>query len=134
MYAIRSYYAGYEIAGIHGFGAIGGGYLAQIFSYWDGYTRPQELIAATPNPILLQLINSFGKYRVKYESLAYFQSIETVITSYSIHYTKLYDTLYSYVLSKQELDVNYQPIVSVSKQSIIGYESLLRTYFQGELT
>ncbi len=42
-------------------------------------------------------------------------------------------TLYSYVLSKQELDVNYQPIVSVSKQSIIGYESLLRTYFQGEL-
>ncbi len=69
---------GYEIAGIHGFGAIGGGYLAQIFSYWDGYTRPQELIAATPNPILLQLINSFGKYRVKYESLAYFQSIETI--------------------------------------------------------
>jgi phosphoglycerate dehydrogenase-like enzyme len=23
--------------GIHGFGAIGGGYVAQILSYWDGF-------------------------------------------------------------------------------------------------
>ncbi len=27
--------------GIHGFGAIGGGYIAQILSHWDGYTRPK---------------------------------------------------------------------------------------------
>ncbi len=40
--------------------------------------------------------------------------------------------LFSYVLDKQELDVHYQPIVSVSKRSVIGFESLLRTYFQGE--
>lgn len=66
----------FEIAGIHGFGAIGGGYLAQIFSHWDGYTRPQKIIGATRNPMLIQLINSLGKYRIKYESLAYFQTIE----------------------------------------------------------
>ncbi len=29
--------------GIHGFGAIGGGgYIAQILSHWDGYTRPKK--------------------------------------------------------------------------------------------
>ena len=69
---------GYEIAGIHGFGAIGGGYLAQIFTHWDGYTRPPEIIGATQNLGRRQLINSIGKYRVRYESLAFFQTIENV--------------------------------------------------------
>lgn len=50
----------YEVAGIHGFGAIGGGYLAQIFSYGDGYTRPHKLIGATRNPMIIQLVNSLG--------------------------------------------------------------------------
>ncbi len=68
----------YEIAGIHGFGAMGGGYLAQIFSHWDGYTRPQKIIGATRNQMIIQLVNSIGKYRVKYESLAYFQNIDNV--------------------------------------------------------
>jgi HAD superfamily hydrolase (TIGR01509 family) len=69
---------GYMVAGIHGFGAIGGGYLAQIFSHWDGYTRPRQIIGATSNQFMRQLINSLGKYQVKYEKLAYFQKIANV--------------------------------------------------------
>jgi len=69
---------GYHIVGIHGFGAIGGGYIAQIFSYWDGYTKPREIIGATNNNLIRQLVNGLGKYAVKYESLAYFQTIKNV--------------------------------------------------------
>lgn len=66
------------VAGIHGFGAIGGGYLAPIFSHWDGYTRPAQIIGATRNPLVLNLVNSLGKYRIKYESQAYFQTVSNV--------------------------------------------------------
>jgi HAD superfamily hydrolase (TIGR01509 family) len=69
---------GYSVVGIHGFGAIGGGYLAQIFSHWDGYTRPRQIIGATNDSLKRQLINALGKYQVKYESLAYFQNIANV--------------------------------------------------------
>lgn len=68
----------YEIVGIHGFGAIGGGYLAQIFSHWDGYTKPSKMIGATQSTMLIQLVNSLGKYSVAYESLAYDQQIEDI--------------------------------------------------------
>lgn len=64
--------------GIHGFGAIGGGYLAPIFSHWDGYTRPKQIIGATRNPLMISLVNSLGKYRIRYESQAYFQTITNV--------------------------------------------------------
>jgi len=66
------------VVGIHGFGAIGGGYLAQIFSHWDGYTRPCQIIGATTDNLKRKLINALGKYRVKYETLAYFQKITNV--------------------------------------------------------
>jgi HAD superfamily hydrolase (TIGR01509 family) len=69
---------GYTIAGIHGFGAIGGGYLAQIFSHWDGYTRPRQVIGATNNSLVRQLVNALGKYQVKYEKLAFFQTLANV--------------------------------------------------------
>lgn len=69
---------GYMKAGIHGFGAIGGGYLTQIFSHWDGYTRPREIIGATKKVVIKELVNSLGKFNVKYESKAYFQSISNV--------------------------------------------------------
>ena len=69
---------GYTVVGIHGFGAIGGGYLAQIFSHWDGYTRPRQIIGATNDSLICQLVNALGKYKVKYESLAYFQTISNV--------------------------------------------------------
>ena len=69
---------GHTVVGIHGFGAIGGGYLAQIFSHWDGYTRPRRIIGATSDSLIRQLINALGKYKVKYESLAYFQTITNV--------------------------------------------------------
>src|SRR5690606_15507105 len=65
-------------AGIHGFGAIGGGYLTQIFSHWDGYTRPAEIIGATGNSTLRELVNSFGKFNVHYGNLAFGQTIEHV--------------------------------------------------------
>ena len=65
-------------AGIHGFGAIGGGYLTQIFSHWDGYTRPMEIIGATRNVTLRELVNAFGKFHVHYSNLAFGQTIDHV--------------------------------------------------------
>lgn len=69
---------GYMIAGIHGFGAMGGGYLAQIFSHWDGYTRPQKIIGVTSNSLIRQLINALGRYQINYERIAFFQTISNV--------------------------------------------------------
>ncbi|MGE5187902.1 MAG: bifunctional mannitol-1-phosphate dehydrogenase/phosphatase [Betaproteobacteria bacterium] len=69
---------GYHTVGIHGFGAIGGGYLAQIFSHWDGYTRPRQIYGAANGGLVISLINALGKYRVKYESIAHFQTISNV--------------------------------------------------------
>ena len=51
--------------GIHGFGAIGGGYLTQVLSHWDGYTRPCEIIAAT-------------RSRMRYGASAFDQTIDNV--------------------------------------------------------
>lgn len=65
-------------AGIHGFGAIGGGYLAQIFSHWDGYVHPIEIIGATRDIYTRELINAYGKYSVLYESKAYLQTIRNI--------------------------------------------------------
>lgn len=65
-------------AGIHGFGAIGGGYLSQIFLHWDGYTRPEKITGASKNVLLKDLINSSGKYTIKYESIAYHQIIRGI--------------------------------------------------------
>ncbi|MDD3228670.1 MAG: HAD-IA family hydrolase [Oscillospiraceae bacterium] len=64
--------------GIHGFGAIGGGYLAQIFSYWDGYTRPSEIICSTLNSTTREIVNTFGKYNVHYGSSGQDQTIDHV--------------------------------------------------------
>lgn len=65
-------------AGIHGFGAIGGGYIAQIFSHWDGYTRPSRIIGATRNLNLRNMVNAFNSYHISYKSIAYEQSIRNV--------------------------------------------------------
>lgn len=64
--------------GIHGFGAVGGGYLAQIFSHWDGYTRPREIVAATSNRVLREAIGAFGRFSVGYGALAYDEAIDNV--------------------------------------------------------
>ncbi|MBP7567808.1 MAG: HAD-IA family hydrolase [Burkholderiaceae bacterium] len=63
-------------AGIHGFGAMGGGYLAQVFSHWDGYTRPAEIVASTGSRLLREAVEAFGQYSVRYGSLAFDQAIE----------------------------------------------------------
>lgn len=63
-------------AGIHGFGAMGGGYLAQVFSHWDGYTRPAQIIASTGNALLREAITAFGKYSVRYGSHAFDQTVQ----------------------------------------------------------
>ncbi|MFA6866755.1 MAG: HAD-IA family hydrolase [Clostridia bacterium] len=70
--------SGYIRAGIHGFGAIGGGYLTQVFNHWDGYTRPFEIVGATRNASLRKLINAYGNFDVKYGSVAYTQNIRNV--------------------------------------------------------
>ncbi|NLF88090.1 HAD-IA family hydrolase [Candidatus Bathyarchaeota archaeon] len=69
---------GYMVAGIHGFGAMGGGYLAQVFSHWDGYTRPKQIIGVTSNNHIRRIVNTLGKYQVGYERLAFFQTIANI--------------------------------------------------------
>jgi len=64
--------------GIHGFGAIGGGYLTQIFSHWDGYTRPCEIIAATRSRMLRETISAFGRFSVRYGATSFDQTIENM--------------------------------------------------------
>jgi HAD superfamily hydrolase (TIGR01509 family) len=64
--------------GIHGFGAIGGGYLTQVFSHWDGYTRPYEIIAATRSRMLRETVSAFGRYSVRYGATSFDQTIENV--------------------------------------------------------
>lgn len=65
-------------AGIHGFGAMGGGYLTQVFSHWDGYTRPCEIIGVTGDQLLHDAINAFGKFSVRYGKHAFDQTIDHV--------------------------------------------------------
>ncbi|EKT4567531.1 HAD-IA family hydrolase [Pseudomonas sp. DCB_CB] len=64
--------------GIHGFGAIGGGYLTQVFSHWDGYTRPREIIAATRSRMLRESVSAFGRYSVRYGATSFDQTIDNV--------------------------------------------------------
>ncbi len=64
--------------GIHGFGAIGGGYIAQILSHWDGYTRPKRMLASTRNRLYLESVNSFGSYSIRYGQSSYDERIENL--------------------------------------------------------
>ncbi|OTG79502.1 haloacid dehalogenase [Acinetobacter sp. ANC 5054] len=64
--------------GIHGFGAIGGGYLAQVLSHWDGYTRPKKIYASTRNPLYRSAVNAFGTYSIRYGQLSYDERIENM--------------------------------------------------------
>ncbi|OTG88868.1 bifunctional mannitol-1-phosphate dehydrogenase/phosphatase [Acinetobacter sp. ANC 3813] len=64
--------------GIHGFGAIGGGYLAQIFSHWDGYTRPKRIYASTRNPLYQSAVNAFGAYSIRYGQMSFDERIDNV--------------------------------------------------------
>ncbi|KKW67365.1 HAD family hydrolase [Lampropedia cohaerens] len=66
------------VVGIHGFGAIGGGYLAQVFSHWDGYVRPARIVGVTSNALYRGLVNHFGKYRVRYPHAAIDQTIDGI--------------------------------------------------------
>lgn len=66
------------VAGIHGFGAMGGGLLAQVFSHWDGYTRPREIIGVTGDAGLRDLVNALGRYTVRYGVQAFDQTISNV--------------------------------------------------------
>jgi len=64
--------------GIHGFGAIGGGYIAQILSHWDGYTKPRRIIASTRNSLFREAINAFGTYSIRYGQFSYDERIENM--------------------------------------------------------
>lgn len=64
--------------GIHGFGAIGGGYLAQVLSHWDGFTRPKRILASTRNRLYLESVNSFGSYSIRYGQSSYDERIENL--------------------------------------------------------
>ncbi|HWK50665.1 MAG TPA: hypothetical protein VNR40_12305, partial [Steroidobacter sp.] len=64
--------------GIHGFGAMGGGYLTQVFSHWDGYTRPCEIIGVTGDQLLRDAVNAFGKFSVRYGKHSFDQTIDHV--------------------------------------------------------
>lgn len=64
--------------GIHGFGAIGGGFMAQIMSHWDGYTRPKQIYASTHNPLYRSAVNAFGSYCIRYGQFSYDERIENM--------------------------------------------------------
>ena len=64
--------------GIHGFGAIGGGYIAQILSHWDGYTKPRKIIASTRNSLFREAVNAFGTYSIRYGQFSYDERIENM--------------------------------------------------------
>ncbi|MCJ8160766.1 bifunctional mannitol-1-phosphate dehydrogenase/phosphatase [Acinetobacter zhairhuonensis] len=64
--------------GIHGFGAIGGGYLAQILSHWDGYTRPKRILASTRNGLFREAVNAFGGYCIRYGQISHDESIQNM--------------------------------------------------------
>ncbi|EHU2142996.1 bifunctional mannitol-1-phosphate dehydrogenase/phosphatase [Acinetobacter baumannii] len=64
--------------GIHGFGAIGGGYIAQILSHWDGYTKPKCIIASTRNSLFREAVNAFGTYSIRYGQFSYDERIENM--------------------------------------------------------
>lgn len=64
--------------GIHGFGAIGGGYVAQILSHWDGYTKPKRIIASTRNSLFREAVNAFGTYSIRYGQFSYDERIENM--------------------------------------------------------
>lgn len=64
--------------GIHGFGAIGGGYIAQVLSHWDGYTRPKQIYASTRNPLYRSAVNTFASYSIRYGQLSYDERIENI--------------------------------------------------------
>ncbi|MFE3838688.1 bifunctional mannitol-1-phosphate dehydrogenase/phosphatase [Pseudogemmobacter sonorensis] len=61
--------------GIHGFGAIGGGLLAQVFSHWDGYTRPSEIVGVTGDALTRELVNAVGRYTTRYDAHGFDQVI-----------------------------------------------------------
>ncbi|MQT71985.1 HAD family hydrolase, partial [Pseudomonas sp. FSL R10-0071] len=54
------------------------GYLTQIFSHWDGYTRPCEIIAATRSRMLRDTIQAFGRYSVRYGATSFDQTIDNL--------------------------------------------------------
>jgi len=71
--------------GIHGFGAIGGGYIAQILSHWDGYTKPKRIIASTRNSLFREAVNAFGTYSIRYGQFSYDERIENMTIVDSDH-------------------------------------------------
>nr|WP_275666336.1 HAD family hydrolase [Acinetobacter pittii] len=64
--------------GIHGFGAIGGGYIAQVLSHWDGYTKPNRIVASTRNSLFREAVNAFGTYSIRYGQFSYDERIENM--------------------------------------------------------
>lgn len=109
--------------GIHGFGAIGGGYLTQIFSHWDGYTRPVEIVGATRNSTLRELVNAFGKFNVHYENLAFDQTITNV---------RLIDILDEAEMKKMYVESEIiglsLPEAAIKQESVIIAKGLMERY------
>ena len=67
-----------HVVGIHGFGAIGGGYIAQVLSHWDGYTRPKQIYASTRNSLYRNSVNTFGGYSIRYGQHSHDERIDNI--------------------------------------------------------
>lgn len=112
--------------GIHGFGSIGGGYLAPIFSHWDGYTRPNEIIGATQNQLIINIVNSLGKYKIGYESRAYFQTV------YNVHLFDIAEETAMIDMYKRSVIIGLAlPEKAIYKQANIIAKGLLNRYHNG---
>ncbi|MBW0236187.1 MULTISPECIES: bifunctional mannitol-1-phosphate dehydrogenase/phosphatase [Pseudomonas] len=109
--------------GIHGFGAMGGGYLTQIFSHWDGYTRPCEIIAATRSRMLRDTVEAFGRFSVRYGATSFDQTIENlrmIDMDDAEAVIKMYDVAEIVGLSLPE--------PAIRKQADVIAEGLIRRY------
>ena len=117
--------------GIHGFGAMGGGYLTQVFSHWDGYTRPCEIVGVTGDQLLRDAVNAFGKFSVRYGKYAFDQTIEHVRL---IHMTDE-DAIVSMYCDSLIVGLAL-PEQAIRQQAPVIARGLLRRYEQdaGELT
>lgn len=117
---------GYAHVGIHGFGAIGGGYLPQVFLHWDGYTRPASITGTTRNALLRDVVNSFGRYRIEYESLGYAQTI----TGVELIDTNDHEAIFN-MYSKSDIIAISMPESAVRSEMKTIAEGLVRRFRNG---
>ena len=66
-------------------------HLAQVLSHWDGFTRPQRILASTRNRLYLESVNSFASYSIRYNQCSYDERIENLTVIDADHQPQMLD-------------------------------------------